>query len=123
MSPPTEQSCQEFLTALALKVPKFVSGIQAKLVRSHNLDVSHYEVDHVCWRTKTMEEYSALVNTLKTAHDECELLIESNIGGRPIATFSLKRGIEFILNGNDKTNQSRIINVLEIPAPLSLIHI
>eukprot|EP00977_Amphora_coffeiformis_P001118 scaffold227_cov165-Amphora_coffeaeformis.AAC.31 len=99
----------DFILKFSKQVPIFVTKIQEELLKRYNLNVSQYEVDHVCWRTETVQEYSELVGAMNTASDdECKLLIESNIGGRPIATFCLPKGIK----AGDRT-----IHVLEIPAP------
>jgi predicted metalloenzyme YecM len=73
------------------------------------IDVSKYQADHICWRTESIEEYSELITTLKSAPDSVSLLIESEIGGRPIATFHLADAIQ--------ATEHHTINILEIPAP------
>ena len=98
---------KKFLTTLSEQVPTFLDCIQSRLFQD-DMDVSSYEADHVCWRTETVEEYTELVLALKSATDDCTLLIESEIGGRMIATFMLKNGIQ----AGDRT-----IDVVEIPAP------
>lgn len=119
----------DFLSQLALEVPPFVKAIEDHLAHAHNLDVSDYQADHVCWRTETWDEYTGLVEGLKKASDKCRLLIESKIGGRPIATFWLQHGIVIPPRKNSNTTAStdnndsgvqdrqRILHVLEIPAP------
>jgi predicted metalloenzyme YecM len=79
------------------------------------LDVSSYTADHVCWRTETEEEYTALVEALKNNADSTKLLVESEIGGRPIATFWLEQGVEVATTSNG--TDPRVIHILEIPAP------
>ena len=104
-----EKLCDGFLSKLLEQVPIFIKNVEETLWQNYHLDVSVYEADHVCWRTETIKEYSQLVNALKAASDdECTLLIESNIGGRPIATFSFPKGID----AGDRT-----IRAVEIPAP------
>ena len=117
----------DFLLTLKAQVPVFVQSVEEALIRDRNLDVSAYEADHVCWRTETWEEYEELVGSLKEYKDNknkngcCELLIESNIGGRPIATFSLHQGIivppRATASASMKRSSSRSIHVIEIPAP------
>jgi predicted metalloenzyme YecM len=112
----------KFLTTLSEQVPSFLDGIQSKLLSLYNLDVSQYDADHVCWRTESMEEYTELISALRTTttttttckdnNKWCTLLIESEIGGRPIATFCLTRSIIIGYRGATRT-----INVVEIPAP------
>jgi len=102
---------RRFITNLSDMVPKFVETIIAALSSgNHRIDVSHYCADHICWRTETLEEYSELVLALKSLGEEmCTLLVESEIGGRPIATFRLTESIQ--------CGPNRIIDVVEIPSP------
>ncbi len=67
--------------------------------------VEEYELDHLCYRVETMEAYVAYKKILAS---QGELLTESIIGGRPIATYKLKEPFVF---------QSRKIELLELPAP------
>lgn len=65
----------------------------------------HWEIDHICYRTNSLEEYEEV----KSRYDSLgELLIESPIGGRPIATFELNKAIKS-LHGYTK--------LVEVPAP------
>ncbi|KAL3938713.1 MAG: hypothetical protein SGBAC_006426 [Bacillariaceae sp.] len=91
-----------FVAKLNILIPQFVQAIEEKLPFVTNL-----EADHVCWRTETAESYEGLVSALKE-YPGSDLLIESLIGGRPIATFELKEGIPC---------KGRRLNVLEIPSP------
>ena len=97
---------KKFTTTLLEQVPKFLEAVQARLFENH-LDVCQYYADHICWRTEAFEEYSELVSTLRSSED-WTLLIESEIGGRPIATFQWKEGIPF---------GDRLVDIFEIPAP------
>mmetsp|Transcript_1526 Transcript_1526/g.2149 ORF Transcript_1526/g.2149 Transcript_1526/m.2149 type:complete len:239 (-) Transcript_1526:30-746(-) len=109
-----------FLTNLSEQVPSFLDEIQSRLQSLYNLDVSRYHADHVCWRTASMEEYCALISALRSPEsaDQCTLLIESEIGGRLIATFKLTQSIEYASIGDvDRGGATRTINVVEIPAP------
>lgn len=96
-----------FVATLEDQVPTFLQRIESRLLQ-HNLDVSSLYADHVCWRTESMEEYLELVGALKTSVDNCALLIESEVGGRSIANFKLKKPIVY---------NSRLVSVIEIPAP------
>ncbi len=103
----------KFLTTLEQDVPKFVSAVVSALEQDFGIiEVSSLQADHVCWRTETLEEYTELVAAL--LHDEennFSLLIKSEIGGRPIATFQLaKQPIRCNSTGHE-------ISVLEIPSP------
>eukprot|EP00555_Chaetoceros_dichaeta_P014576 CAMPEP_0198271018 /NCGR_PEP_ID=MMETSP1447-20131203/47473_1 /TAXON_ID=420782 /ORGANISM="Chaetoceros dichaeta, Strain CCMP1751" /LENGTH=450 /DNA_ID=CAMNT_0043963389 /DNA_START=12 /DNA_END=1364 /DNA_ORIENTATION=- len=97
---------KRFTSDLLEQVPKFLEAVEARLLEK-DLNVCQYHTDHVCWRTEALEEYSGLVSALRTSEDWA-LLVESEIGGRSIATFQMKEGISF---------GDRMINVIEIPAP------
>lgn len=92
----------KFLAKLELQVPAFLEAVEAKLPF-----VKSYYADHVCWRTVTMDDYQDLVAKLSGTSGST-LLIESVIGGRPVATFRLEQGIPC---------GGRLVTVLEIPAP------
>jgi predicted metalloenzyme YecM len=117
----------EFLSKLREQVPTFLKNIELTLMVEYNLDVSDFEADHICWRTSTAEEYTELVTHLKQCSD-IELLVESVIGGRLIATFQLKYSIPVQrfydvktttkTNNNDKeSSYFRYIDTIEIPSP------
>lgn len=69
------------------------------------IEVSHYELDHICYRVETLQRYQELVEQLSPLGP---LLTESIIGGRPISTFKLSTPIRY---------QDRVISCLELPAP------
>lgn len=69
------------------------------------LDVEKYELDHICYRVESFEEYKIKKNEL-TEHGD--LLTESTVNGRPISTFKLNSPIIF---------NNRNIYLLELPAP------
>lgn len=64
-----------------------------------------YELDHICYRVASIDRYLHFKDLLNTCG---ELLVESQIKGRPIATFKLNKAISF---------RNRAINLLELPAP------
>ena len=97
----------KFFATLEDQVPTFLQRIESHLLKQ-SLDVSSLHADHVCWRTESMEEYLEIVNALKNSVDNCALLIESEVGGRSIANFKLKKPIIY---------NSRLVSVIEIPAP------
>lgn len=102
-----------FLTKLHKEVPHFMSSVVAILEQELGIQVSSMQADHVCWRTETQEEYSDLVAALLHDIDKTfSLLIESDIGGRPIATFQIakERSIQCESSGH-------AISVIEIPSP------
>jgi predicted metalloenzyme YecM len=103
----------KFLNTLRVQVPKFLPLVTSQLLDTYGIDVTPLVADHVCWRTETMEEYADLVGSLKKENhrkNHAKLLIESEIGGRPIATFRLLEEI--------KCNQDHhTVDIIEIPAP------
>lgn len=76
-----------------------------QLLDQDGIDVSQYELDHVCYRVETEEEYEHLKTLL---HSLGDLLTESLIGGRPIATFKLFEPIQC---------KGRKIWCVELPSP------
>ena len=71
------------------------------------IDVSRYELDHICYRVESLERYHQLKIELMSWGT---LLTEAEVNGRPIATFRLHVSLEF---------RGRQISVLELPAPKS----
>ena len=86
------------------EIPTFVAIVESALTKSL-IDVSHLELDHICYRVKTIDEYNLEKNYLSQVG---LLLNEVEIGGRPIATYKLQSPI---LAG------SRPISVIELPSP------
>ena len=69
------------------------------------VNVRNFELDHICYRVADDNRYLELKAELtKLAH----LLGENIIGGRPIASFRLKKPFQY---------KGREIYVLELPAP------
>lgn len=100
---------QNFLERLRNRVPEFLETVVESL-REKGVDVTDCAPDHVCWRTETVEEYNNLVAALRASEQQCALLIESEIGGRSIATFRLLEGIQVL-------NAKHSVSIVEIPAP------
>ncbi len=69
------------------------------------VDVANCELDHICYRVETLEKYISLKEKVGSI---ANLLTESLINNRPIATFKLEKPIIY---------KSRNIYLLEIPAP------
>jgi len=69
------------------------------------INVSHYELDHLCYRVETIERYKELKEACSTIGS---LLTETLINGRPISTFKLHEPIHY---------QGRAIELLELPSP------
>lgn len=114
-SNPQNAIASNFLSFLHERTPSFVKAIVAKLRTSeYDIDVSNLQADHVCYRTESMKQYTELVEALQSADASGTflLLVESEIGGRPIATFKLLQPIE-IVSGNVRHS----IDVVEIPSP------
>ena len=97
----------EFSKELEEQVLKFVASVRHELQARFGLDVTKLFADHVCYRTDNMEQYAELVEALRGS-DAFRLLIESEIGGRPIATFKLTRAL---------ISDNHPITVIEIPSP------
>lgn len=84
----------------------FLNGLFAALAEDR-IDVSSYELDHLCYRVVELKRYEELKDQLTLLGS---LLGENIIGGRPIATFQLQEPIHY---------RERKIQVLELPAPKS----
>jgi len=69
------------------------------------LDLDKYPLDHICYRTSSLEEYHEKKAALMNVGD---LLIESMVNGRLISTFKLSSPIIY---------KNRHIELLELPAP------
>ena len=63
------------------------------------------DIDHVCYRTLTEENYKKIKNYFRTRG---KLLVESMVGGRMIATYEFEHAIEF---------KGFKIPLIEVPAP------
>ncbi|KAL7496221.1 hypothetical protein ACHAWT_009974 [Skeletonema menzelii] len=113
---PKDRIASDFLSYLHERVPSFVTTIVAKLKTSeyYDIDVTNLQADHVCYRTESIQQYTELVKALQCseASDSFILLVESEIGGRPISTFKLLQPIEI-----DSGNSLHRIDVVEIPSP------
>ena len=67
--------------------------------------LSSLSIDHLCFRTESLADYEKAKNYFST---HGSLLIESMIGGRPIATYQLTKPILF---------KNYFIDLIEVPAP------
>jgi predicted metalloenzyme YecM len=65
----------------------------------------HWNLDHLCYRVSSLEDYNKYKEYL---HAFGEFLVESNVNGRPIATYKLSHPISF---------QHWQIYLVELPAP------
>jgi len=108
----SKTTAAKFLLDLNEEVPSFVPSIVTELKSQFVMDVSKFQADHVCYRTDSIEQYTSLVEALKSDTNEFTLLVESEIGGRPIATFKLTTPIEI------KSDHGAFsIDAIEIPSP------
>ncbi len=73
----------------------------------HRIEVTNFELDHICYRTSNLEQYDLIKTKLLEIAD---LLVESDINGRPIATYKLREPIVY---------KDRKIYCIEVPAPKS----
>lgn len=65
----------------------------------------HWDIDHLCYRVDSLTRYEELKTLFNTFGSK---LIESDVNGRPIATFKLNSSIQF---------KDWAIDVVELPAP------
>lgn len=83
----------------------FLSEFSKALAKTQIQIRPHWDIDHLCYRTKSIESYLQLKSNFQ---EFATLLIESNVNGRPISTFKLNKPIIY----NDWQ-----IDLLELPAP------
>ena len=76
-------------------------------IKNAKIDLNDWEIDHVCYRTSSLENYEASKNYFSTLG---ELLIEGEVNGRPIATYKLHKPIAY---------KNYLIPLVEVPAPKS----
>ncbi len=74
-------------------------------LQSKNINIDSYEIDHLCYRTSSDENYQVIKDAFSPL-GEC--LIESEVNGRLIATYKLKNPILY---------KHWIIDLIEVPAP------
>ena len=72
------------------------------------LKVENYELDHICYRVQSIDEYKIKKEELKNFG---ELLIESMVNGRLISTFKLHDPIIY---------KNRKIFLVELPSPKAM---
>lgn len=96
-------SSKSIIEILGDPIP-FLEQIIASL-EEDGIVVDEFQLDHICYRVETLERYEVLKKALTNLGD---LLVESPIGGRPIATYKLHQAIVF---------ENRKIDCLELPAP------
>lgn len=74
-------------------------------LQSLAIDYSKWDIDHLCFRTETLVHYEQIK---KDFSEFSNLLIESPVNGRPIATYKLNVPWKFGEN---------FIDLIEVPAP------
>ena len=85
----------------------FIEAVHARLVAAGcDARERSYEMDHVCYRVETKAQYQEALAALVPAFGE--LLVESIIGGRPIATVALASPIE---------HEGYVVECIELPCP------
>lgn len=90
---------------LQLLAEKFLDTVFKK-VNEHNLLIEpHWDIDHLCFRVETEDEYAAYHQTFMKLGD---LLTEKEVNGRAISTFELGTPISY---------KNWSIKLLELPAP------
>jgi predicted metalloenzyme YecM len=98
----------DFQQHLSNHIPLFVANVE-KTMLLEGMDVSTFFLDHCCYRTESTLQYSHLKLLLLRIS---VLLVESEIGSRPIATFKLNNPIIC-----KHLNRYRSINIIELASP------
>lgn len=83
----------------------FLEKLFVTLEKSQIDIAPHWDIDHLCYRVDSLKRYEELKGVFLTFG---KLLIESDVNGRPIATFKLDSHIKF---------RDWVIDVVELPAP------
>ncbi|MCK9361331.1 VOC family protein [Patescibacteria group bacterium] len=83
---------------------EFLQRLTAQLAEAR-MDVSRYEMDHVCYRVASLTRYEMLAHAWRLYASDTH---ESLVNGRPISVFVLERPLYRL---------DRSIAVLELPAP------
>ena len=76
-----------------------------KKINETGININSLEIDHLCYRTSSEQNYLEVKSYFQ---QQGELLIESEVNGRLIATYKLKKPIHF---------KEWIIDLIEVPAP------
>lgn len=74
-------------------------------LKEKTVSFEKWDIDHLCFRTESLEHYEKIKTDFALFSD---LLIESPVNGRPIATYKLKKAWRF---------QQHFIDLIEVPAP------
>ena len=129
-----------YLDKIRSAAPSFIESIITSLRQSYNLDITKYgesgiplEIDHICYRTETIEEYKTIQDEFKENPDKIKLLVESIIGGRPISVYEFLEPLTICISESmtsnrlndglsDEANKNRstyrtLVRCLELPSP------
>jgi predicted adenylyl cyclase CyaB len=98
---------ENFHSKMNREACKFLESLKPSLI-STNIDFEGLNLDHLCYRVTSKEEYLWFFENFKNIG---KLLVESSVGGRQIATFKLQAPIVW----NDLK-----IDVIELPEPKSV---
>ncbi|NUN05772.1 MAG: VOC family protein [Bdellovibrio sp.] len=83
----------------------FLNLLFADLAQKEVRIPAHWDIDHLCYRSASLENYNALKIHFSAFAD---LLIENPVNGRLIATYQLRKPVQF---------NEWVIDVVELPAP------
>ncbi len=75
------------------------------ILEENKIDLMHWKIDHLCYRTSDSENYEAMKNEFSKLG---EFLIESEVNGRDIATYKLTNPVVY---------KGYTIPLVEVPAP------
>ena len=89
-----QSQCQKFLSHLELQIPSLNWQIPL-----------HWSIDHLCYRVDSLPRYSEMKKCFSEIGEE---LAESQVNGRPIATYRLHESVVW---------KDWRIDLLELPAP------
>jgi predicted metalloenzyme YecM len=96
------QKGQKFLEEL---LPTLQTSIEIPAGTSFSLLCDHWDIDHLCYRTSTVEFYQLACQRLRSF---AQLLSESQVNGRTISAFKLQT--PFVAQGF-------VVDVVEVPSP------
>ena len=82
----------------------FISHLLACLTEK-NIEINNYQIDHLCYRTRTLDEYDTMKKSLMFFSNE---YVENIHHGRPITKFLLKNPLKY---------KNYSIPLIELPAP------
>lgn len=92
-------------SAFYAEAQQFLHFLEAQMIRTKVKLKDHWSIDHLCYRTETIENYEDMKRFFPEVG---ELLIESLVNGRLIATYKLFEPVSFL---------GREITLVELPAP------